>query len=78
MHSLAFPRDVIIARFIKTELRPLHHEGDVAATTVFGFGLFARSNCTSGASVSTSAAVQAGVGIDRIDVAFLNCIGGTY
>ena len=45
---------------------------------VFLSELFAGSDCTSGASVSASTAVQAGVGIDRIDVAFLDCVGGTY
>jgi len=40
--------------------------------------LFAGSDCTSGASVSASAAVEAGVGIDRIDVAFLDSVGGAY
>ena len=40
--------------------------------------LLAGSDSTGGASVSASAAVEAGVGIDRIDVAFLDGIGGTY
>jgi len=52
--------------------------GGVAAITVFVDKLFARSNCASGASVCTSAAVQAGVGIDLVDVALADCVGGTY
>jgi hypothetical protein len=59
----------------KTVLRP---HRSVAAIAVFVVDLLAGSNCASGASVSTGAAVQAGVGIDRIDVAFLDCIGGAY
>ena len=50
----------------------------VAAIAVFDVDLLAGSDSASGASVSASATIQAGVGIDRIDVAFLDCVGGAY
>ena len=40
--------------------------------------LLSGSDSAGGASVCASTAVEAGVGIDRIDVAFLDSIGGTY
>ena len=40
--------------------------------------LLAGSNSTSGASVGAGTAVEAGIGINRIDVTFLDSVGGTY
>ena len=40
--------------------------------------LLAGSDSTSGASISASTAVEAGIGVDRIDVTFLDSVGGTY
>jgi len=54
------------------EVEPLH------IFLVVVLSLLARGNSTGGASVSASTAIQAGIGIDRIDVAFLDGIGGTY
>ena len=63
----------------KIKLLRLHHKGATAIAVSFvGSILLAGSNSASGASVSASAAVQAGVGIDRVDVAFLDCVGGAY
>ena len=61
------------------KLLRLHCEGATAiAVSLCWTLLLAGSNSAGGASVSASAAVQAGVGIDRVDVAFLDCIGGAY
>ena len=57
----------------------LHRWGGVATyCSVCCVVLLAGSDSTGGASVSASATVEAGVGIDRIDVAFLDSVGGTY
>ena len=77
---MALPRVVIGERDQSTVIKQYcdHTAMGVAAITVFDNNLLAGSNCASGASICTSTAVQAGVGIDRIDVAFLDCVGGAY
>ena len=40
--------------------------------------LLAGSNSTSGTCVGAGTAVEAGIGINRIDVTFLDSVGGTY
>lgn len=73
---IAFPTIIFSLRI---KLLRLHCEGATAiAVSLCWTILLAGSNSAGGASVSASAAVQAGVGIDRVDVAFLDCIGGAY
>ena len=44
----------------------------------FCCGLFARVDSTGGASVGASAAINAFIGIDFVDIAFRDSVGGTF
>lgn len=44
----------------------------------FCCGLFTRVDSTSGASIGTSTAINAFVGVDFVDIAFGDSVGGTF
>ena len=72
---MALPRVVCWDRDKNIATAP---RGAVAIIVVLCTDLLAGSNCTCGANISAGTAVQTGIGVDLVDVAFDDGTGGAF